>query len=470
MFSIFVTDKMFLNGMDGATRIHDFLWILNNVCLDFQEHGKTNKYFMSNIIDNNEEYDFNNIIRYPIGDKYLPGFTDFVIDKFNIDIDCRNEAKPLPKTYPEPVPCPNFRNVLDKNNISYSDDGLDRLIRSHSQTLHDIQMLRECTFQRIPDLVVWPTSHDDVVILVKAADECNVTLIPYGGGTAVSGSSSCPQNENRPICVLDTTQMNQMLWLDREGLVACFEAGVVGQDLERTLRELGLTMGHEPDSYEFSTLGGWVATRASGMKKNVYGNIEDILVRIKMVTCKGVLEKNVQAPRISCGPDFDEIILGSEGMLGVVTEVVVSVRPLPPVKRYGSLVFPDFECGIRCMREVAKRRCQPASIRLIDNEQFKFGQGLKAEQGKMDSFVDSIKKLVLTKIKGYDIDKLAVATLLFEGEEEDVARQEKLIFEIASRHSGISGGARNGERGYVLTFVIAYIRVSFFLNKYFVCI
>lgn len=379
-------------------------------------------------------------------------------------MDCRSEPKPIPTVYPEPVPCPEFRDVLDTHKISYSDDGLDRLVRSHGQTLHDIQMLRECSFQRIPDLVVWPTSHDDVVLLVKVADELNVTLIPYGGGTAVSGAASCPQNEDRAIVILDTTQMNQMIWLDREGLVACFESGIVGQDLERTLREFGLTMGHEPDSYEFSTLGGWVATRASGMKKNVYGNIEDIVVRVKMVTCKGVLEKNVQAPRISCGPDFDEIILGSEGMLGVITEVVVKVRPLPPVKRYGSLVFPDFDSGVQCMREVAKRRCQPSSIRLIDNEQFKFGQGLKPPVGTMESYVDSIKKMVLTKIKGYHIDKLAVATLLFEGEEEDVARQEKLIFEIASRYRGISGGAKNGERGYVLTFVIAYIRVSYSIN------
>jgi alkyldihydroxyacetonephosphate synthase len=122
--------------------------------------------------------------------------------------------------------------------------------------------------------------------------------------------------------------MNRMLWLDRENLTVCFEAGIVGQDLERELQKIGLTVGHEPDSYEFSTLGGWVATRASGMKKNVYGNIEDILVRVKMVTVQGVLEKNVMAPRISCGPDFNQIIMGSEGMLGVITEVFFCVSKI----------------------------------------------------------------------------------------------------------------------------------------------
>jgi alkyldihydroxyacetonephosphate synthase len=208
-------------------------------------------------------------------------------------------------------------------------------------------------------------------------------------------------------------------------------------------------MGHEPDSIEFSTLGGWVATRASGMKKNVYGNIEDIVVRVKMVTCKGVLERNISAPRVSCGPDFNQLILGSEGTLGIVTEVVVKVRPLPKCKKYGSLVFPDFDTGIRYLREIAKRRCQPASIRLMDNEQFLFGQALKLDTGLWASFVDGLKKFLLTKLKGYDLTKIAVVTLLFEGDKEDVERQESLIYEIAERHNGLKAGETNGQKGYV---------------------
>ena len=107
----------------------------------------------------------------------------------------------------------------------------------------------------------------------------------------------------------------------------------------------------------FNSLGGWVATRASGMKKNVYGNIEDLLIRVKMVTGRedepeATLEKQVQVPRISCGPDFNHVILGSEGTLGVITEVVLKVRPVPTVIKYGSVVFPDFESGVKAMREV----------------------------------------------------------------------------------------------------------------------
>lgn len=379
----------------------------------------------------------------------LPHFGDWARENFNMKMDDIHEQPKKPLRYPEPILSDNFMDEIKRSNIDHTTSGEDRLVRCHGQTVHEIFDVRNGNFKRIPDLILWPHSHDEVVIIVKLANDTNTVLIPYGGGTSVSGSITCPQDEARSIAVIDTSQMNRLLWLDRENLVACFESGIVGQDLERVLQEEGLTMGHEPDSIEFSTLGGWVATRASGMKKNIYGNIEDIVVRIKMVTCKGVLEKNISAPRVSCGPDFNQIILGSEGTLGIVTEVVVKVRPLPSVKKYGSLVFPNFDVGIKCLREIAKKRCQPASIRLMDNEQFLFGQALKLDTGIVASFVDGLKKFLLTKVKGYDLKKIAVATLLFEGDKDEVERQEKLIYEIADRHSGLKAGETNGQKGYV---------------------
>lgn len=311
-------------------------------------------------------------------------------------------------------------------------------------------------------MVVWPKCHSDVVKLVNSATKYNIALIPFGGGTTVSGSVTCPKNEKRCVVALDTSQMNKMLWLDRDNMVACFESGIIGQDLERTLKEFGLTVGHEPDSYEFSSLGGWVATRASGMKKNVYGNIEDLVVQVRMVTTKGVLERNCMAPRLSCGPDFNHVILGSEGTLGVITEVVLKVSLTPKVKLYGSLIFPYFSLGVKCLREVAARKCQPSSIRLIDNDQFKFGQALKPRSSFFSSIIEGMKKAYITRLKCFDLNKMCVATLVFEGDEADVKRQQKLINVIADKYEGIPAGAVNGERGYLLTFVIAYIRVSHF--------
>ncbi|XP_049801936.1 alkyldihydroxyacetonephosphate synthase isoform X2 [Schistocerca nitens] len=348
--------------------------------------------------------------RYPIGDVPLPYFTEWVKDVLDVNLDIKRESQSLirAKDYPEPH--------LDKE------------------------------------------SHEAVVQLVELANKYNVVIIPFGGGTSVSGAVSCPSQERRTIMSLDTSQMNRILWLDRNNLLVCCEAGIIGQDLERELQSQGFTAGHEPDSYEFSSLGGWVATRASGMKKNVYGNIEDLLVHVKLVTSRGVLEKSGQVPRMSCGPDFNHVVLGSEGTLGVITEVVIKTRPLPECKRYGSIVFPDFESGVACMREIALQRCQPASVRLMDNEQFKFGQSLRQPTGYMGLLLEGLKKLYITKIKGFDLDTLCVATLLFEGDRKTVESQEKRIYEIADHFGGVPAGEKNGERGYMLTFVIAYIR------------
>lgn len=389
----------------------------------------------------------------------LPFFKLWVAEIFDLDFSTRHMAKPVPDTFPAPKLSASFVSDMDVSKILHSVKGIDRLIRSHGQTLYEIQNLRDGLFHRIPDLVVWPTSHDDVLRIVESATQNDVVLIPFGGGTSVSGAVTCPQNESRSIVALDTSQMNKILWVDRANMTARFEAGIIGQDLERVLRAEGLTVGHEPDSYEFSSLGGWVATRASGMKKNVYGNIEDLVVQVRLVTPTGVLERDCLAPRISGGPDFNQIVIGSEGTLGVVTEVVLKVKPLPKKQMYGSLVFPTFASGVKCMREIAARRCQPASIRLIDNDQFKFGQALKSRPSFFGSIADGMKKFYITKVKGFNVDKMCVATLLFEGDDEDVTRNQRTINEIAANFGGIPAGAINGERGYLLTFVIAYIRV-----------
>merc|ERR1712166_615909 len=144
--------------------------------------------------------------------------------------------------------------------------------------------------ERAPDLVIYPKSHTEVEMIVKTAVETNCVIIPYGGGTSVSGALQCPTNETRLIISLDMSRMCRIKWVDRENMLACIEAGTIGTEIERKLGSLGLIMGHEPDSYEHSTMGGWIATNASGMKKNVFGNIEDIVVNFKVVTPIGTME------------------------------------------------------------------------------------------------------------------------------------------------------------------------------------
>uniref|UniRef100_A0A667ZSQ6 Alkylglycerone-phosphate synthase n=1 Tax=Myripristis murdjan TaxID=586833 RepID=A0A667ZSQ6_9TELE len=325
-----------------------------------------------------------------------------------------------------------FVEDLKSVGIPFSHDAEDRVFRAHGHCLHEIFALREGKVGRVPDLVVWPNCHNDVVKIVELACKHSVCLIPYGGGTSVSSALECPPEETRSIVSLDTSQM---------------------------LNENGYCTGHEPDSMEFSSLGGWVATRASGMKKNIYGNIEDLVVHIKMVTPRGVIEKSCLGPRMSTGPDIHHFIMGSEGTLGVVTEVTMKIRPMPEYQKYGSVVFPNFEQGVACLREVARQRCAPASIRLMDNEQFQFGHALKPQVSSIfTSFLDGLKKFYITKFKGFDPHHLCVATLLFEGNREKVLQHEKQVYDIAAKFGGLAAGEDNGQRGYMLTFVIAYLR------------
>ncbi|KAF4519564.1 hypothetical protein B566_EDAN004768 [Ephemera danica] len=294
----------------------------------------------------------------------------------------------------------DFINEIKKLNIPFSMKGEDRFYRGHGMAISEILNLREGDFKRIPDIVTWPNCHDDVVKLVQLASKLNVVLVPFGGGTNVTRALECSVDEKRMIVSLDTSQMKRVLWVDKANLMACCEAGIMGQDLKAALRKHKVTMGHEPDSLEFSTLGGWVATRASGMKKNRYGNIEDLVVHVKFVTPSGVLEKSNLAPRVSCGPDLNHLALGSEGTLGVVTEVTFKVKPIPEVEQFDSFVFPTFQHGVDFMREVARKVCDATDV---------------------------------------SVSKSKIAT-------------------IASKFDGFSGGSKHGERGYNLTFTIAYIR------------
>uniref|UniRef100_A0AAQ5ZEE6 Alkylglycerone-phosphate synthase n=1 Tax=Amphiprion ocellaris TaxID=80972 RepID=A0AAQ5ZEE6_AMPOC len=374
--------------------------------------------------------------RYRLSGLIIPGLKDWFESTFGASLQHKTPATVSPILNSSAVQPPTlneaFVEELKSTGIPLSHDAEDRVFRAHGHCLHEIFALREGKFGRVPDMVVWPNCHNDVVKIVELACKHNVCLIPYGGGTSVSSALECPPEETRSIVSLDTSQM---------------------------LNESGYCTGHEPDSMEFSSLGGWVATRASGMKKNVYGNIEDLVVHVKMVTPQGVIEKSCQGPRMSTGPDVHHFIMGSEGTLGVVTEVTMKIRPMPEYQKYGSVVFPNFEQGVACLREVARQRCAPASIRLMDNEQFKFGHALKPQVSSIfTSFLDGLKKFYITKFKGFDPNRLCVATLLFEGDREKVLQHEKQVYDIAAKFGGLAAGEDNGQRGYMLTFVIAYLR------------
>ena len=195
------------------------------------------------------------------------------------------------------------------------------------------------------------------------------------------------------------------------------------------------------------------------MKKNTYGNIEDIVCNITYVTPTGTYTKTGLWPRISNGPDMHHMVMGSEGNMGLVSEVVIRVRPIPEVKIYESLIFHDYEIGIKFMAAVAKTDCWPTSIRLVDNTQFQFGSALKPAADSMwTEFVEAAKKFYVVKVKGFEPNTMAACTMLFEGSESWARNAHAAITKLGKEFGGMIGGPENGMRGYLMTFLIAYTR------------
>lgn len=407
--------------------------------------------------------------RYELSGRELPRFLPWVREVLESNVDPREINRPsYPTTIPEPHTQPEFlaelQKVLTGNQIDTN--GEIRLRHGHGHTQEEMYSIKYTQLGRIPDLVVYPETDAQVTNLVEAAKKHDVSLIPYGGGTNVTDALRCEAHERRTIVSVDMRRMNRILWIDRENMMACIQAGAVGRHIMAELKKYGLTMGHEPDSVEFSTLGGWIATNASGMKKNRYGNIEDLVLDVSVATAAGTLERTGASPRESVGLDLRRLMFGSEGTLGIITSAVVKIFPLPEVQQYGSVLFPTFEDGFKFMYDLAREATPPASVRLLDNLQFQFGLALKPKSsGGLADLKSKAEKFFVTKIKGFEPGKMVVCTVVFEGMRSEVEQQQRDLYRIAARHSGMKAGGENGRRGYQLIFSIAYIR-DFLMNYY----
>lgn len=388
----------------------------------------------------------------------LPWFRTVIGIDFSVDDGNRGS---YPPRVPPPKPAAAFldriQRILAPDQIST--DRAVRLRHGHGHTVSEISAIRTTGFPRVPDYVVYPADEAQITALVEAAAQTGVVLMPYGGGTNVTQALRCLPREERPIISVDMARLNRIEWIDPVNRMAKIQAGAVGRIIQAQLADYGYSMGHEPDSVELSTLGGWIATNASGMKKNRYGNIEDIVLDVTVVGAAGKLERTHVAPRESIGLDPKLWVMGSEGSLGIVTSAVVKLFPLPESQHYDSLIFRTFEDGLAFMYDVAQSDKQPASVRLVDNLQFQFGQVLKPAPPSVAKKVKGkAQKWLVTGPLGFDPEKMVAVTLLFEGTREEVRQQQRKIYELAKRHHGLRSGAENGRRGYMLTFGIAYIR------------
>jgi len=248
---------------------------------------------------------------------------------------------------------------------SIGDSKAERLTHAFGKSLRDLWRVRRGIVPYAPDYVAYPACHDDVCVLVDLAMKHRVDLIPFGGGSNIAGCIEPVRQTDRTVVSVDMKAMNRLLSLDAESGTARFEAGALGPHLEDELNRAGFTLGHFPDSFRFSTIGGWVATRSAGMQSDRYGKIEDMVLSVRMATPAGTIETRA-VPRASNGIDVNRLCIGSEGTLGIITEIALNVHRLPERKDSYGYLFPDFSSGIQAMYRCQRENCVPVLTRLND--------------------------------------------------------------------------------------------------------
>jgi alkyldihydroxyacetonephosphate synthase len=246
--------------------------------------------------------------------------------------------------------------------------------------------------------VVQPTTIEEVVHTVNCCREANVALIPIGLASGVCGGVIAQEHS----VILDMGSMKEIRSIDKTNLLASFDAGKNGMEAEDAVQNHGLTIGHWPQSIAVSSVGGWVATRASGQYSTGYGNIEDIIHSVEAVLPDGSIIQAGKAPRAAAGPDLRQLLMGSEGTLGVISGVTFSLRKLPQKKRYTAFHVPDMAQGIEAQRYWIQNGYTPVAMRQYDAKESNrnFTEAAKENQGILFAIHEGPEELVEGEVEG----------------------------------------------------------------------
>lgn len=286
-----------------------------------------------------------------------------------------------------------------------------RLEKALGKSYHDVIRIFKDHALFAPDVVLFPENHEEVQSAVSAAHEHNIVLVAVGGGSNVAGALTIEGGSKRKIAYLDMGKMSKLLKIDEVNRLAVFEGGVMGPHLEEQLEPYGLTLGHFPQSFEFSSLGGWVVTRSAGQESTYYGKIEDMVVSLKVATPQGTLG-TPKFDRDAEGVNITPMFIGSEGLLGVVTEVTVRLHQKPKSNRWVLALFPDFESGSKCLQEIIHEDIYPSVCRLSDGPETYFYSQLKPSKSGWTETVKSAVQKAYLKYK--NVSEPNIMMLRFE--------------------------------------------------------
>jgi alkyldihydroxyacetonephosphate synthase len=323
-----------------------------------------------------------------------------------------------------------------------------RLTHARGQSLPDWAALRSGVIPAFPDGVAFPTSDEQVRALLVFAKKAGALVIPYGGGSSVVGHIN-PPGTGAPVLTLSMERMTRLLELDETGRTAVFEAGVTGPELEAELGRRGYTLGHYPQSHEYSTLGGWIATRSSGQQSYYYGRIEQLFAGGTVETPGGTLELP-HFPASAAGPDLKELVLGSEGRLGVITRARVRLRRQPEAEQFHGIFFPTWEQGCEAVRTVVQAELPVSMLRLSNPQETETTLILSGK-----SWVEAAERGL--KLIGYGPQRCLLVFGL-TGPAARVARARRHVAAICRRSGGLFVGQVVGRTWQKSRFYSPYLR------------
>lgn len=262
-----------------------------------------------------------------------------------------------------PAVAARLREAVGADNVLAEPEA--RLRHMRGKSLTDLLRLREGELGGAPDLVALPGSHEQVLDTLQICSAERIATVPFGGGTSVVGGLEPAADGFAGVIALDLRRMNALLELDEESRLAVLEPGLRAPQAEQLLNDRGYTIGHFPQSFEYLTLGGAAATRSSGQASAGYGRFDDLVLGLAVATPAGTIELG-RAPKSAAGPDLRQLVLGSEGALGVITRLTVAVRPVPAARAYEGWRLESFAGGAAVLRQLVQDGPVPTVLRLSD--------------------------------------------------------------------------------------------------------
>lgn len=350
--------------------------------------------------------------------------------------------------------------TIPPKKISFKDD--DRLKVALGKSYYDVIRICQGKGFFVPDVVISPTSHDEIQYIVTEASFNNVQLIPFGGGSNVVGALSLDKLAKSPEvkCSINLRQYNKLIRIDGEHLTATFEAGILGPDLEKILNAKGFTLGHFPQSFEYSTLGGWVVTRSAGQESSYYGKIEDLVEHITVATPAGTIRTNEYTHDAS-GVNLLSLFIGSEGTLGIVTEVTVRIRKLPRHHRWVVALFPNFEAGSNYLKHIAQAQVKPSVVRLSDANETMLFSKIASSDHQPKTLIDDLKKEAQKLILQWkNLGEPCLLIMRFVETEFNVSPQVLFAKDLVAKYKGMLAPTTIGEKWEEGRFKTPYLRDS----------